>query len=120
MKTEQTIRSTSSPAPTINFRPSEDTAVGGLAIVDDGKGSRDSLECKLQGKTFPSLVVVAKPALKVKDMSSTRTKLDSKVKLVLMLTPSKFAEWLIQEGLLKAEQCCCNHRNTELKLGNFK
>lgn len=109
------------PAP-VNLRPSEDTSVGGLMVgsndQEDGRSGRDSNELKLQGKTFPSLVVLAKPSLRVKDMSITRNKLDSKVKLVLMLTPNKFTEWLIQEGLLKAEQRCGNHPNAELKLGN--
>lgn len=108
------------PAP--NFRPSEDSAVGGLIIGadgKDGKNTKENKETKLQGKTFPSLVVLAKPWLKVKDMSATRNKLDSKVKLVLMLTPNKFTEWLIQEGLLKAEQKCSNHKTNDLKLGMY-
>lgn len=108
--------------PPANFRPSEISSVGGLVIGADNKepgkdGKDNSKETKLQGKTFPSLVVLAKPWLKVKDMSATRSKLDSKVKLVLMLTPNKFTEWLIQEGLLKSEQKCANHRSNELKLG---
>lgn len=105
-----------------NFRPSEDSAVGGLIIgtdSKDGKNTKENKETKLQGKTFPSLVVLAKPWLKVKDMSATRNKLDSKVKLVLMLTPNKFTEWLIQEGLLKAEQKCANHKTNDLKLGMY-
>ena len=95
-----------------------------MVIGNDSKDGKDSKEnnkeSKLQGKTFPSLVVLAKPWLKVKDMSATRSKLDSKVKLVLMLTPNKFTEWLIQEGLLKSEQKCSNHSKNELKLGNLK
>ncbi|XP_067626384.1 uncharacterized protein row isoform X2 [Eurosta solidaginis] len=109
--------------PPANFKPSEISSVGGLVIGTDGKDGKDGKdqgkETKLQGKTFPSLVVLAKPWLKVKDMSSTRSKLDSKVKLVLMLTPNKFTEWLIQEGLLKAEQKCSNHKTNELKLGVY-
>lgn len=104
-----------------NFRPSEITSVGGLVIDAESKdkGKSAEKEGKLQGKTFPSLVVLAKPWLKVKDMSATRSKLDSKVKLVLMLTPNKFTEWLIQEGLLKSEQRCTNHKSNELKLGVY-
>lgn len=120
-KTVKTEESATTPAP--NFRPSEDSAVGGLIIGTDnkdGKSAKENKEGKLQGKTFPSLVVLAKPWLKVKDMSATRNKLDSKVKLVLMLTPNKFTEWLIQEGLLKAEQKCANHKNNDLKLGKHK
>ncbi|XP_013100238.1 uncharacterized protein LOC106082337 [Stomoxys calcitrans] len=108
--------------PPPNIRPSEDSAVGGLIVGTDnkdGKASKENKEGKLQGKTFPSLVVLAKPWLKVKDMSATRNKLDSKVKLVLMLTPNKFTEWLIQEGLLKAEQKCANHKTNDLKLGVY-
>jgi len=106
--------------------PSEHTAIGGLVIESDSNNKEKpeikeaNKETKLQGKTFPSLVVLAKPSLKVKDMSATRAKLDSKVKLVLMLTSNKFTEWLLQEGLLKAEQQCGNHRNSELKLGKNK
>ncbi|XP_075169772.1 zinc finger domain-containing protein relative of woc [Haematobia irritans] len=114
---------TESESPTApSIRPSEDSAVGGLIVGTDnkdGKGSKENKEGKLQGKTFPSLVVLAKPWLKVKDMSATRNKLDSKVKLVLMLTPNKFTEWLIQEGLLKAEQKCANHKTNDLKLGVY-
>ncbi|XP_055923389.1 uncharacterized protein LOC129953886 isoform X2 [Eupeodes corollae] len=105
-----------------NFRPSEITSVGGLVIdseAKDNKAKASEKDGKLQGKTFPSLVVLAKPWLKVKDMSATRSKLDSKVKLVLMLTPNKFTEWLIQEGLLKSEQKCTNHKTNELKLGVY-
>lgn len=108
----------SSPAPA--FRPSEISSVGGLVIGADGKDAKnDGKEIKLQGKTFPSLVVLAKPWLKVKDMSSTRSKLDSKVKLVLMLTPNKFTEWLIQEGFLKSEQKCTIHKASDHKLGVY-
>lgn len=106
--------------PAVVFKPSEISSVGGLVIGADGKdGKNDGKEIKLQGKTFPSLVVLAKPWLKVKDMSSTRSKLDSKVKLVLMLTPNKFTEWLIQEGLLKAEQKCSLHKASDHKLGVY-
>lgn len=101
------------------FRPNEISSVGGLVIGADGKDKNDGKEIKLQGKTFPSLVVLAKPWLKVKDMSSTRSKLDSKVKLVLMLTPNKFTEWLIQEGLLKSEQKCTIHKTSDHKLGVY-
>lgn len=108
-------------SPPKNYRPAEVNSVGGLVVgsSDDNKDkdSKDGKDNKMQGKTYPSLVVLAKPFLKVKDMAATRSKLDSKVKLVLMLTPNKFCEWLLQEGLLRAQQHCINHRNNELKLG---
>ncbi|XP_047041797.1 uncharacterized protein LOC124645876 isoform X1 [Helicoverpa zea] len=121
-----------------NVRPSEATAIGGLltgsatkttAIVDltkdDGnKNVADSREVsfnKLQGKTFPSLVVVARPYLRSKDAAapSDRSTLDSKVKSVLMHTPMKFTEWLIQQGLVRSEQWCVIHAGNKLKLGMY-
>jgi hypothetical protein len=45
--------------------------------------------------------------------------LDAKVKSVLMFTPTKFTEWLIQQGLVRSEQCCTTHvmsDNTPIKL----
>ncbi|XP_050362012.1 uncharacterized protein LOC126781199 [Nymphalis io] len=121
-----------------NVRPSEATAVGGLltgsatkttAIVDltkdDGnKNIADSREVsfnKLQGKTFPSLVVVARPYLRSKESppSADRAALDSKVKSVLIHTPMKFTEWLIQQGLVRSEQWCAVHAGNKLKLGMY-
>lgn len=107
------------------FRPSESSAIGGLTIGqnkdDANKSVNDQKEsAKLQGKTFPSLVVVAKPYLNVKEQTGMeRSALDSKVKVVLMLTPAKFTEWLIQQGLLKSEQKCAFHASNELKLGVY-
>ncbi|XP_016953460.1 uncharacterized protein LOC108026807 [Drosophila biarmipes] len=111
-------------SPPKNYRPAEVNSVGGLVVGStdeskDGKDGKDGKDNKMQGKTYPSLVVLAKPFLKIKDMAATRSKLDSKVKLVLMLTPNKFCEWLLQEGLLRAQQHCINHRNNELKLGIY-
>lgn len=73
----------------------------------------------LTGKTFPSLVVVARPYLRAKDSAvpSDRSSLDSKVKSVLMHTPMKFTEWLIQQGLVRSEQWCAIHAGNKLKLG---
>ncbi|KAL4712994.1 hypothetical protein ACJJTC_012064 [Scirpophaga incertulas] len=121
-----------------NVRPSEATAIGGLltgsatkatAIVDltkdDGnKNVADSREVsfnKLQGKTFPSLVVVARPYLRAKESAppSDRSALDSKVKSVLMHTPMRFTEWLIQQGLVRSEQWCAEHPTVKLKLGMY-
>ncbi|XP_072937129.1 uncharacterized protein row isoform X2 [Epargyreus clarus] len=121
-----------------NVRPSEATAIGGLltgsatkatAIVDltkeDGnKNVADSREVsfnKLQGKTFPSLVVVARPYLRAKDGAppTDRAALDSKVKSVLIHTPMKFTEWLIQQGLVRSEQWCAVHAGNKLKLGMY-
>ncbi|XP_038206753.1 uncharacterized protein LOC119828582, partial [Zerene cesonia] len=120
-----------------NVRPSEATAIGGLltgttakttAIVDltkedSNKNVADSREVsfnKLQGKTFPSLVVVARPYLRSKEgPTSDRAALDTKVKSVLVHTPMKFTEWLIQQGLVRSEQWCAIHVGNKLKLGMY-
>ncbi|XP_022904373.2 uncharacterized protein [Onthophagus taurus] len=130
------IVSVTTPAATTQ-RATEATAVGGLshgnlqqkqtAIVDltsdesrtaTAPDSREVSFNKLQGKTFPSLVVVARPHLRAKDNVTTdRQILDSKVKAVLMHIPTKFTEWLIQVGLIRSEQTC-THGN-KLKLGMY-
>lgn len=127
-----------------NVRPTEATSVGGLmvggdkekkkvtaeptAIVDltkddAGKPVADSREIsfsKIQGKTFPSLVVIARPSLRSSEKTpADRPQLDAKVKNVLMHTATKFTEWLIQQGLVKSEQFCQIHRGTALKLGMY-
>ncbi|VEN48408.1 unnamed protein product [Callosobruchus maculatus] len=127
-----------------NARPSENNVEGGLmtgtnastqgkktrgsVVVDltaeDGRANApDSREIsfnKLQGKTYPSLVVVARPHLRATaDMQAERPKLDAKVKSVLMHPPTKFTEWLIQQGLVKSEQKCSVHTNNQLKLGMY-
>lgn len=65
--------------------------------ADEIRPMADSREVsfnKLQGKTFPSLVVVARPHLRVKDVNGgDRVSLNSKVKAVLMHPPTKFTEW---------------------------
>lgn len=119
-------------------KPSENTAVGGLTVgepkskevvdltKDEPVGTKvaaDSREVtfnKLQGKTFPSLVVVARPTLKIKDTNiNDRPALDAKVKSVLMHTPTKYTEWLIQQGLVRSEQMCQIHPKSNLKLGSY-
>lgn len=119
-------------------RPSEGTAVGGLTVGDSkrkdvvdltrddpapAKLAADSREVtfnKLQGKTFPSLVVVARPTLKIKETNiNDRPALDAKVKSVLMHSATKFTEWLIQQGLVRSEQACQIHPKVSLKLGMY-
>lgn len=125
----------SPPSVPSTFRPTENTSIGGLAVGDNSKkkevvdltkddaiskvvaDSREITFNKLQGKTFPSLVVVARPSLKVKENANDRPILDAKVKGVLMHTATKFTEWLIQQGLVRSEQCCQIHSGNNLKLG---
>lgn len=89
------------------YRPTESTVEGGLSMgaksgtnktidIPEDRSMPDSREVsfnKLQGRTYPSLVVVARPHLRVKDLASDRGKLDIKVKSVLMFPPTKFTEW---------------------------
>ena len=44
--------------------------------------------------------------------SAKRSELDGKVKGLLVHTPAKFTEWLIQQGLVRSEQ----YDNTRLEL----
>ncbi|KAJ3653324.1 hypothetical protein Zmor_012581 [Zophobas morio] len=120
------------PVPTAPFRPTESNVEGGLSMGkpsksidltgDDGRALPDSREVsfnKLQGRTYPSLVVVARPHLRVKDLAADRGKLDVKVKSVLMYPPTKFTEWLIQQGLVRSDQKCSIHTANPLKLGMY-
>lgn len=128
------------PPPPPTVRPAESTAVGGLstgtpaatkppAVVDltcedDGRPAPDSREIafnKLQGKTFPSLVVVARPHLHAKEAAALNDRgiLDTKVKQVLVYSPTKFTEWLIQQGLVRSEQMCAVHPQLKLNLGMY-
>lgn len=125
-----------------NVRPTEATSLGGLSIgnetskrksaasttpsavvdltADDDKSDATEVTFnKLSGKTFPSLVVVARPSLRVKESKNDRPTLDAKVKTVLMHSSVKFTEWLIQQGLVKSEQNCEIHPNKPLKLGMY-
>ncbi|KAK7788712.1 hypothetical protein R5R35_007354 [Gryllus longicercus] len=82
------------------------------------------------GKTFPSLVVVAKPIMRMKDFSFStisrdRTELDQQVKVLLQNSMTKLTEWLIQQGLVRSSQTCQSHRSAttgepvNLKLGMY-
>lgn len=121
-----------------NVRPSEAKSLGGLSIgaevstkkkvssVVDLTKDDDKTDCtevtfnKLNGKTYPSLVVVARPSLRVKEaFKNDRPVLDGKVKNILMNSPVKFTEWLIQQGLVRSEQSCQLHPGKPLKLGMY-
>ncbi|XP_036141434.1 uncharacterized protein LOC105833640 isoform X3 [Monomorium pharaonis] len=135
----KTIAKTVSPQSTV--KPTEHTSIGGIAIgknsaneqIDESKKNQpDGREFMFNkttgGRTFPSLVVVARPNLRNKDITSPvaqkeRQALDAKVKSVLMFSATKFAEWLIQQGLVKSEQYCLQHgsqyQKPKLKLGMY-
>ena len=49
---------------------------------------------------------------------------DARVKSVLIYSPTKFTEWLIQQGMVRSEQCCLSHvgpdsKPVKLKLGMY-
>ncbi|XP_025159668.1 uncharacterized protein LOC105187905 isoform X3 [Harpegnathos saltator] len=122
-------------------KPAEHTSIGGIAVgckatadqIDDTKknqpdGREFTFNKTAGGRTFPSLVVVARPNLHNKDVSpqitqKERSELDVRVKSVLMFNATKFAEWLIQQGLVRSEQYCMihstNHQKIKLKLGMY-
>ncbi|XP_057375322.1 uncharacterized protein LOC130696250 isoform X2 [Daphnia carinata] len=70
---------------------------------------------KLLSKTIPSLCVVVRPANAVPDAvnAKKREALDSFVKSRLVLDGRRFAEWLMQVGLLRSQQfgLCRTHCN---------
>ncbi|XP_026293771.1 uncharacterized protein LOC113217881 isoform X3 [Frankliniella occidentalis] len=128
--------------PQNSLKPTENNSVGGLSagnpnrkIMQDevknmasGPDSKEVTFNKVSGKTFPSLVVLARPHLRVRDMTQAKTNqeralLDAKVKSVLMYSATKFSEWLIQNGLVRGDQFCTMHSGTEgplkLKLGMY-
>ncbi|XP_018346712.1 PREDICTED: uncharacterized protein LOC108751155 [Trachymyrmex septentrionalis] len=122
--------------------PTEHTSIGGISIgnkntateqVDESKknlpdGREYTFNKTTGGRTYPSLVVIARPNLRNKDTppqvaQKERQALDAKVKNVLMFSATKFAEWLIQQGLVKSEQYCLQHSSNyqrpKLKLGMY-
>ncbi|XP_059476655.1 uncharacterized protein LOC132197399 [Neocloeon triangulifer] len=116
-------------APTTSAAPTATSDAVVDLTEEDSVDSREISFNKLSGKTFPSLVVTARPSLKTKDMTPSaitreRATLDSKVKTVLVHSPTKFTEWLIQQGLVRSEQVCSTHRDQynnpyKLKLGMY-
>ncbi|XP_014240525.1 uncharacterized protein LOC106661550 isoform X2 [Cimex lectularius] len=95
----------------------ESSHIGGI-LPEDENLSRDETE-----KTFPSLVVVARAFISTKSISTAnenlaRSRLDSKVKQVLVLGPTALTEYLLQQQLIKSKQTCRTH-NTPCKLGMY-
>ncbi|XP_073985285.1 zinc finger domain-containing protein relative of woc isoform X4 [Rhodnius prolixus] len=123
----------------MNLRPLQAKTNPSNDVVDltdddnnDSESAADQKEVsigKVSEKTFPSLVVTVRVCLRSKDIptsvaNSERVQLDARVKRVLMLTPTNFTEWLLQQGLLKCGQLCAFHRgpngrHNSLKLGIY-
>ena len=60
--------------------------------------------------------MVARPLRTMTGAQSKRSELDLKVKGLLVQTPAKFTEWLIQQGLVRSEQF---DGKIKLKLGMY-
>ena len=60
--------------------------------------------------------MVARPQRAVSGVQAKRSELDLKVKGLLVHTPAKFTEWLIQQGLVRSEQY---DGKIKLKLGMY-
>ena len=84
-------------------------------VVDLTKGT-DSGPAATIRKSFPALMVVAKPQRSASGVQAKRSELDQKVKGLLVHTPAKFTEWLIQQGLVRSEQY---EGKIKLKLGMY-
>jgi len=71
-------------------------------------------------RPFPALSVVAKPQRTVPGATVKRSELDTRVKGLLVHTPAKFTEWLIQQGMVRSEQYdTSNGGKVKLKLGMY-
>jgi len=73
-------------------------------VVDLTKPGVEPVGAQPIRKAFPALSVSAKPQRTVPAASAKRPELDAKVKGLLVHTPAKFTEWLIQQGLVRSEQ----------------
>jgi len=96
------------------------TPVKSPQIVDLTKPGPEPVGAPPIRRAFPALSVQAKPQRTVPGASAKRSELDGKVKGLLVHTPAKFTEWLIQQGLVRSEQ----YDNTsmgriKLKLGMY-
>jgi len=73
-------------------------------VVDLTKPGVEPVGAQPIRKAFPALSVSAKPQRTVPAASAKRSELDAKVKGLLVHTPAKFTEWLIQQSLVRSEQ----------------
>ncbi|XP_071446103.1 uncharacterized protein [Hetaerina americana] len=80
---------------------------------------------KINKKLCPTLSVSLKLCLQSKEFTSSvcaelRSELDEELKKVLHLLPSELTEWLIQQGLIRAEQKCHTHLDSMFQPIPFK
>eukprot|EP00090_Calanus_glacialis_P030102 TRINITY_DN4841_c0_g1_i4.p1 TRINITY_DN4841_c0_g1~~TRINITY_DN4841_c0_g1_i4.p1 ORF type:complete len:1391 (+),score=553.03 TRINITY_DN4841_c0_g1_i4:337-4173(+) len=96
----QPVRGRTPPAAARETTPSKSSP----QVVDLTKPGVEPVGAQPIRKAFPALSVSAKPQRTVPAASSKRSELDAKVKGLLVHTPAKFTEWLIQQGLVRSEQ----------------
>ena len=110
LRAKSIIKPVHSPSPQPSSTPGKSPQV-----VDLTRGS-DSGPAATIRKSFPALSVVARPQRAVSGVQAKRSELDLKVKGLLVHTPAKFTEWLIQQGLVRSEQY---EGKIKLKLGMY-
>ncbi|XP_046398334.1 uncharacterized protein LOC124165096 isoform X2 [Ischnura elegans] len=100
-------------------------ATASATASEENRPAQSQDQTKLNGKLFPSLLVTLKPCLQSKEFTTSvctklRSELDKELKKVLLLFPSELTEWLIQQGLIRAEQKCHTHLDSLFQPIPFK
>eukprot|EP00092_Neocalanus_flemingeri_P037076 GFUD01040362.1.p1 GENE.GFUD01040362.1~~GFUD01040362.1.p1 ORF type:complete len:1387 (-),score=480.18 GFUD01040362.1:476-4636(-) len=90
--------------PPASARESTTPSKSSPQVVDLTKPGVEPVGAQPIRKAFPALSVSAKPQRTVPAANAKRSELDAKVKGLLVHTPAKFTEWLIQQGLVRSEQ----------------
>jgi len=112
-----TIRATMRPAAPVRRTPPPSVGpVKSPQLVDLTKPGVEPVGAQPIRKAFPALSVSAKPQRAVPAAQAKRSELDARVKGLLVHTPAKFTEWLIQQGLVRSEQF---EAGVKLKLGMY-
>jgi len=90
-------------------------------LTRNGNSSPTPSGNKNPNKEFPALAVAPKTAKSATAYEGTRKDLDNQIKEKLLLTPAKFTEWLIQQGLVLSEQheIVGGKKKNKLKLGMY-
>ena len=102
--------------------PARETTPGkSPQVVDLTKPGVEPVGAQPIRKAFPALSVSAKPQRTIPAAAAKRSELDAKVKGLLVHTPAKFTEWLIQQGLVRSEQyeMVPGSGKVKLKLGMY-
>jgi len=117
-----TVRLPSRPVAQRKLSPAPQTTPGkNPQVVDLTRTMEPNSPGGIMRKTFPALSVTAKPQKSVPASQAKRPELDGKVKQLLVNTPAKFTEWLIQQGLVRSEQYenVSGQGKVKLKLGMY-